>query len=106
MLRAKALVAPSLGGESFGIVLVRPLACATPVVASDIPGCQELIDSGTNGVLHAPGDVVSLCASLETLQDPAVRNAYAAAAREKVVQHFSAAAMARSYTDLYQTLVH
>src|SRR5205807_2267485 len=38
LLRAKALVAPSLGGESFGMVLTRAYACATPVVASDIDG--------------------------------------------------------------------
>src|SRR5204863_8028439 len=33
---AKALVAPSLGGESFGMVLTRAFACATPVVASAV----------------------------------------------------------------------
>ena len=38
LLAAKALVAPSLGGESFGMVLTRAFACATPVVASDIAG--------------------------------------------------------------------
>jgi phosphatidylinositol alpha-mannosyltransferase len=38
LLRAKALVAPSLGGESFGMVLTRRIACATPVIASDIDG--------------------------------------------------------------------
>ena len=32
LLSAKALVAPSLGGESFGMVLTRAFACATPVV--------------------------------------------------------------------------
>ena len=41
--RAKALVAPSLGGESFGMVLTRALACATPVVASDIPGYRDVM---------------------------------------------------------------
>src|SRR5918912_49499 len=38
LLRAKALVAPSLGGESFGMVLTRAYACATPVVASENDG--------------------------------------------------------------------
>jgi phosphatidylinositol alpha-mannosyltransferase len=37
LLSAKALAAPSLGGESFGMVLTRAFACALPVVASDIP---------------------------------------------------------------------
>jgi phosphatidyl-myo-inositol alpha-mannosyltransferase len=36
--RAKLLVTPALGGESFGLVLVEAFACATPSVASDIPG--------------------------------------------------------------------
>ena len=46
---AKALVAPSLGGESFGMVLTRAFACATPVVASDIPGYRDVDDTGDVG---------------------------------------------------------
>jgi phosphatidyl-myo-inositol alpha-mannosyltransferase len=38
LLHAKALVAPALGGESFGMVLTRAFACATPAIASDIYG--------------------------------------------------------------------
>src|SRR4029079_10606499 len=43
LLRGKALIAPSLGGESFGMVLTRAFACATPVVASDIDGYREVM---------------------------------------------------------------
>ena len=43
LTRTKALIAPSLGGESFGMVLTRAFACALPVVASDIPGYREVI---------------------------------------------------------------
>ena len=46
LLAAKALVAPSLGGESFGMVLTRALACATPVVASDITGYRDVMTPG------------------------------------------------------------
>ena len=45
---AKALVAPSLGGESFGMVLTRAFACATPVVASDIPGYRDVMTPETS----------------------------------------------------------
>ncbi|MDX6474076.1 MAG: phosphatidyl-myo-inositol alpha-mannosyltransferase, partial [Gaiellaceae bacterium] len=47
LLAAKALVAPSLGGESFGMVLTRALACATPVVASDISGYRDVMTPET-----------------------------------------------------------
>ena len=43
LLRAKALVAPSIGQESFGMVLTRAFACALPAVASDIPGYREVL---------------------------------------------------------------
>ena len=44
LLRAKVQVASSLGGESFGMVLTRGLACAVPVVASDIPGYRAVLE--------------------------------------------------------------
>ena len=43
LLGAKALVAPSIGQESFGMVLTRAFACALPAVASDIPGYREVL---------------------------------------------------------------
>ena len=58
LLAAKALIAPSLGGESFGIVLTRALACATPVVASDIPGYRDVMTPET-GLAFPPGDVAA-----------------------------------------------
>ena len=47
--RAKALIAPSIGQESFGMVLTRAFACALPVVASDIPGYREVLDAEGGG---------------------------------------------------------
>ena len=55
LLSAKALVAPSLGGESFGMVLTRAFACATPVVASDITGYRDVMTPDT-GLMCPPGD--------------------------------------------------
>jgi phosphatidylinositol alpha-mannosyltransferase len=53
LMKAKAFVAPSLGGESFGMVLTEAFACATPVVASDIPGYRDVMTAET-GVLVPP----------------------------------------------------
>ena len=40
---ADVLCAPSLGGESFGMVLIEAFAAGTPVVASDIAGYRQVV---------------------------------------------------------------
>ena len=77
LLRAKALVAPSLGQESFGMVLTRAFACALPVVASDIPGYREVLDPSAS-VDVRPGDQQAL---VDAVCDARVRRASARAAR-------------------------
>jgi phosphatidyl-myo-inositol alpha-mannosyltransferase len=66
---ADLLVAPSLGGESFGMVLTESFAAGTPVVASDIAGYRDVVNDGENGVLFPRGDATALA---ETLRDLAL----------------------------------
>jgi len=61
---ADLLVAPSLGGESFGMVLTEAFAAGTPVVASDIPGYADVVHDGVDGLLVPPGDARALAAAL------------------------------------------
>ena len=53
--RADVLCAPSLGGESFGMVLTEAFAAGTPVVASDIAGYRDVVRDGVDGVLVPRG---------------------------------------------------
>ena len=78
---AKALVAPSLGGESFGMVLTRAFACATPVIASDIEGYREVVTPETALSVTAgePGGLAEAVAAL--LGDEPRRKAMGTAAR-------------------------
>ena len=63
----------SVGGESFGIVLVEAMAAGVPVVASDIPGYSEVVRDGVDGLLVPPRDPVSLAvAAAQVLGDPAL----------------------------------
>ena len=78
---ADLLVAPSLGGESFGMVLTEAFAASTPVVASDIPGYGEVVTDGVDGVLVPRGDAHALAAALLALaRDPQRREAMSLAA--------------------------
>jgi phosphatidyl-myo-inositol alpha-mannosyltransferase len=67
--RADVLAAPSLGGESFGMVLTEGFAAGTPVVASDIAGYRDVVRDGVDGLLVPRGDATALA---ETLRDLAL----------------------------------
>ena len=64
---ADVLAAPSLGGESFGMVLTEAFAAGTPVVASDIAGYRDVVRDGVDGVLVAPADPQALAEALRDL---------------------------------------
>ena len=81
---ADVLCAPSLGGESFGMVLTEAFASGTPVVASDIAGYRDVVRDGVDGVLVRPAEPVQLAETLHSLaQDPAARERMSVAARER-----------------------
>jgi len=102
LLGAKALVAPSLGGESFGMVLTRAFACATPVVASDIAGYRDVM-SPEAGVLVPSGDPAALArAVVELLADEPRRRALGAAARELARERYSWDDIARRLVGIYE----
>ena len=75
---ASIYVAPNTGGESFGIVLLEAMACRTPVVASDIPAFQRVLEYGELGTLFTNEDSSALANSLRNLlKDEAAREAIA-----------------------------
>jgi phosphatidylinositol alpha-mannosyltransferase len=78
---ADVLCAPSLGGESFGMVLTEAFAAATPVIASDIAGYRDVVGDGRDGLLVPRGDATRLAETLRDLAlDPARNRALAAEA--------------------------
>jgi phosphatidyl-myo-inositol alpha-mannosyltransferase len=105
LLTAKALVAPSLGGESFGMVLTRAFACATPAVASDIDGYREVMTPGT-GITVPPGDADALAQGLvELLEDEPRRVELGREARRVVEQNYAWDDIARRLLDVYEQAV-
>ena len=99
--RASLLVAPSLGGESFGMVLTRAFACALQVVASDIPGYREVTTRETTLSVPA-GDPESLTqAVVAMLEDEPRRRSMGAAARVLAEEEYAWDGIARRLTGIY-----
>jgi phosphatidylinositol alpha-mannosyltransferase len=82
---AKLLAAPSLGGESFGMVLTEAFACATPVVASDIQGYRDVMREDT-GLLVPPGESGPLTDALVALLSDEPRRAQLGAAARRLAE--------------------
>jgi phosphatidylinositol alpha-mannosyltransferase len=100
---ADVLAAPSLGGESFGMVLTEAFAAGTPVVASDIPGYAGVARDGHDSVLVPRGDATAFGEALRGLAlDPARRAALAAnafASAERYAWPRVAAEVLEAYED-------
>ncbi len=64
---ADIFCAPSIGGESFGIVLLEAMAAGTPVVAGKIAGYASVLEHGSTGFLAEPKDENALALALTRL---------------------------------------
>jgi phosphatidylinositol alpha-mannosyltransferase len=105
LARAEVVCAPSLGGESFGMVLTEAFAAATPVLASDIPGYRDVLRDGLDGLLVPPGDALALAEALRALAlDPNLRARMAVSARERA-ERFAWPHVAGEVLDTYEQAI-
>jgi phosphatidylinositol alpha-mannosyltransferase len=103
LAEASLLAAPSLGGESFGMVLTRAFASATPVVASDIEGYSH-VAGPESGVLVSPGDAAALAeAIVALLEDESRRRALGEGARA-AAERYSWDTIAARLLEIYEEL--
>jgi phosphatidylinositol alpha-mannosyltransferase len=99
---ADLLCAPSLGGESFGMVLTEAFASSTPVVGSRIAGYRDVVRTRQDGLLVPPGDPVELGEALRDLAlDPERRQCMARSARERA-ERFAWPQVTAEVTEVYE----
>lgn len=102
---ADALCVPSLGGESFGLVLLEGMAAGTPVVASDLPAYRVVAGDGQDAALVPTGDSDALAkALLQALSGSADTVRRVERGRERA-QEFAMTRLADAYLARYQRLL-
>ncbi|QDQ99221.1 glycosyltransferase family 4 protein [Tomitella fengzijianii] len=105
MRSADVYVAPNLGGESFGIVLVEALSAHTPVVASSLDAFRRVLRDGEAGVLTEIGDPRSLAAGIDrVLTDTALRERLVAVG-DRVVRGYDWPVVADQILRVYETVM-
>jgi len=102
---ATLFCAPSLHGESFGVVLLEAMAAGTPVVASDISGYRDVARDGKEAVLVPGGDAAALADGLRMVLDDSKLAARLVEAGTARAATFSMDRLAARYADLYENLL-
>jgi phosphatidylinositol alpha-mannosyltransferase len=86
---ADLLCAPSLAGESFGMILTEAFAAGTPVLASKIAGYSDVVSDGHDGILVPPADPQRLGEELHALSHDRERLARMGEAARESAQRFA-----------------
>ena len=103
--RADVFCAPSLGGESFGVVLLEAMAAHTAVVASDIAGYAKVARADRDALLVPPDDADALAGALARVLDrPELRASLVASGIERA-EEFSMSRLADRYIDVFERVV-
>jgi glycosyltransferase involved in cell wall biosynthesis len=92
--------------EGMPNALLEAMASGCACVATRVSGSEDLIQSGTNGLLVTPEDYLGLAEALLTLlKDPLLAKKYGAAARASIEQHYTLEHILDRYIDTYQELI-
>ncbi|MBN2466152.1 glycosyltransferase family 4 protein [candidate division WOR-3 bacterium] len=97
--------APSLGGETLGIVLLEAMASGAPVVASRIPGYDETVRDGVDGILVPPADPDALAEALVSLLTNEQRRRALTAAGLDRAHEYAWPKVAQRTLDFYRELI-
>ena len=92
--------------EGLPKALLEAAACGRPMIATDVPGCREVVLSGETGLLVPLDDPAALADAIgQLVSSPALRHRYGAAARRLAVETFSAEAIGQQTVRLYRALI-
>lgn len=105
LIEADVVVLPSYR-EGLPKTLVEAAACARPIIATDVPGCRQVVNHEVNGLLVLPRDATSLAQAIARLQDnPEFARRLGQAARDKALAEFDERIIIKATLSVYEELL-
>ena len=102
---AAVVVLPSYR-EGLPVSLLEAAACGKPIIATDVPGCREVVRHRVNGLLIPPRNAIALAdAIILLLENPELRQELGRRGRDIVVKEFSSTIVIRQTLALYHELL-
>ena len=107
VLAASSIVClPTTYGEGLPKVLLEAASCGRAIVATDVPGCREIVRHEANGLLVNPSDAGALAGAIRRLlAEPQLRKSMGAEGRALIEQHFSMEKVTAQTLALYRELL-
>ena len=104
--QASIVCLPSVYREGVPKVLLEAAAAGRALVATDVPGCRDVVRSGVNGLLVPPRDPAALADALGVLvHDPALRSAMGRRSREIAEREYSVETVVTETLGIYRRLL-
>lgn len=106
LMEAHIVALPTTYGEGVPKILIEAASCGRPIVATDVPGCREIVRNNENGLLIPPHDSKSLATALKNLiENPELRARMGARGCEIVMAEFSEEIVVKQTLALYKKLL-
>ena len=102
---AGIFVLPSITRESFGLVILEAMSYGKPVIATDIPGPNEIVKDGFNGILVPPKKAYALTEAVETLITDSKLFKSLSINAKKTAENYSWSKVGDRYEDVYRQAV-
>jgi glycosyltransferase involved in cell wall biosynthesis len=106
LLRSVHVVCLPSYREGLPKALIEACAAGRAIVATDVPGCREVVNHELNGLLVKPRDAGALADALQRLlSDPTLRTKMGMAGRRKAEAEFDVVAVVRATLDVYRKIL-
>ena len=103
LTEAHIVALPTTYGEGIPKILIEAASCGRAIVATDVPGCREIVRHNENGLLVPPNDSKSLTDALKILiKDPELKSEDGGRGREIVEAEFSEEIVVRKTMEVYK----